>query len=219
MTIEVQSRVKCDFLFFFPLQKNFFGTIRYNTPPKRHLYFCFPFFLPPKFGNRIFEGRSRRISVGDVRIPGKGGGDGVPIQLWRRYRGRLVQVLLSVRYRRRKSLLQARVASHFLLFIAAGSVSPLSGLSLLSFSLSLLKLVEKLYDLGFFFFIFVDGIEQVKDDDGIFILSVDFQRFRKECDVREFYELLEEKPKIALSCVSAAVHKVLVSLSFLVFLI
>lgn len=82
----------------------------------------------------------------------------------------------------------------------------------------MLKLVEKLYDLGFFF-IFVDGIEQVKDDDGIFILSVDFQRFRKECDVREFYELLEEKPKIALSCVSAAVHKVLVSLSFLLFLI
>ncbi|GMN39082.1 hypothetical protein TIFTF001_008313 [Ficus carica] len=52
-----------------------------------------------------------------------------------------------------------------------------------------------------------DLLSQVKDDDGIFILSVDFQRFRKEFDVREFYELLEEKPKIALSCVSAAVHK------------
>ncbi|EXC16277.1 DNA replication licensing factor MCM8 [Morus notabilis] len=56
-----------------------------------------------------------------------------------------------------------------------------------------------------------DILSQVKDNNGIFIFSVDFQRFRKECDVHEFYELLEEKPKIALSCLSAAVHKVLLT--------
>ena len=50
--------------------------------------------------------------------------------------------------------------------------------------------------------------DQVKDDNGMFIFSIDFQRFRKDCDFREFYELLEEKPKIALSCMSVAVHKV-----------
>ncbi|POO01589.1 Mini-chromosome maintenance protein [Trema orientale] len=54
-------------------------------------------------------------------------------------------------------------------------------------------------------------LSQVKDDNGIFILSIDFQRFQKDCDVREFYELLEDKPKIALLCMSASVHKVLLN--------
>ncbi|KAK0583797.1 hypothetical protein LWI29_003222 [Acer saccharum] len=50
---------------------------------------------------------------------------------------------------------------------------------------------------------------QVKDDNGVFILPLDFQNFRKICDVEVFYATLEDKPRIALSCMSAAVHKVL----------
>ena len=49
---------------------------------------------------------------------------------------------------------------------------------------------------------------QVKDDDGVFILSIDFQQFRKVCDLEEFYIMLEDKPKAALLCMSAAIHKV-----------
>ncbi|GLT79312.1 hypothetical protein SLA2020_508050 [Shorea laevis] len=47
----------------------------------------------------------------------------------------------------------------------------------------------------------------VKDDCGVLSLSVDFQQFRKICNLEEFYAKLEEKPKIALLCMSAAVHK------------
>ncbi|XP_062117205.1 probable DNA helicase MCM8 [Humulus lupulus] len=54
-------------------------------------------------------------------------------------------------------------------------------------------------------------LSQVKDDNGIYIFSIDFQRFRKDCDVHEFYELLEDKPKIALLCLSASAHKVLLN--------
>ncbi|KAM6593385.1 hypothetical protein CsatA_001088 [Cannabis sativa] len=54
-------------------------------------------------------------------------------------------------------------------------------------------------------------LSQVKGDNGIYIFSVDFQRFRKDCDIHEFYELLEDKPKIALLCMSASVHKVLLN--------
>ncbi|KAH9671836.1 putative DNA helicase MCM8 [Citrus sinensis] len=50
---------------------------------------------------------------------------------------------------------------------------------------------------------------QVKDDGGVLILSLDFQKFRKICDVELFFETLEEKPRMTLSCMSAAVHKVL----------
>ncbi|KAK2647711.1 hypothetical protein Ddye_015200 [Dipteronia dyeriana] len=50
---------------------------------------------------------------------------------------------------------------------------------------------------------------QVKDDNGVFILPLDFQNFRKICDVEVFYATLEDKPRMALSCMSAAVHKVL----------
>ncbi|XP_050379375.1 probable DNA helicase MCM8 [Argentina anserina] len=52
-------------------------------------------------------------------------------------------------------------------------------------------------------------LSQVKDEDGVVALWVDFERFRKECDVLEFYEGLEEKPKVALLCMSVAVHKLL----------
>lgn len=50
--------------------------------------------------------------------------------------------------------------------------------------------------------------EQVKDDSGVFILWLDFQNFRKVCDVEAFYVALEDKPKTALLCMSTAVHKV-----------
>ncbi|XP_044482160.1 probable DNA helicase MCM8 [Mangifera indica] len=52
---------------------------------------------------------------------------------------------------------------------------------------------------------------QVKDDSGVFILWLDFQNFRKVCDVEAFYVALEDKPKTALLCMSTAVHKVLLT--------
>ncbi|KAI4300231.1 hypothetical protein L6164_033629 [Bauhinia variegata] len=52
---------------------------------------------------------------------------------------------------------------------------------------------------------------QVKYDYANFVLSLDFQQFQKVCPLGEFYALLEEKPKIALLCMSAAVHKVLIT--------
>ncbi|XP_065617152.1 probable DNA helicase MCM8 isoform X1 [Quercus suber] len=52
---------------------------------------------------------------------------------------------------------------------------------------------------------------QVKDDDGVFVLSIDFQQFRKVCGLEEFYIMLEDKPKAALLCMSAAIHKVLLN--------
>ncbi|PKI62195.1 hypothetical protein CRG98_017568, partial [Punica granatum] len=50
---------------------------------------------------------------------------------------------------------------------------------------------------------------QVKDDDGFSILPLDLLQFRKLCSIELFYELLEEqkRPKEALLCMSAAVHK------------
>ncbi|XP_028775178.1 probable DNA helicase MCM8 [Neltuma alba] len=50
---------------------------------------------------------------------------------------------------------------------------------------------------------------QVKNHHGSFALSLDFQQFQNICHIEEFYKMLEEKPKIALLCMSAAVHKVL----------
>ncbi|XP_004493943.1 probable DNA helicase MCM8 isoform X2 [Cicer arietinum] len=52
---------------------------------------------------------------------------------------------------------------------------------------------------------------QVKNDYGNYVLSLDFQQLKNMCHVEEFYEMLLEKPKIALLCMSAAVHKVLLS--------
>jgi DNA helicase MCM8 len=48
----------------------------------------------------------------------------------------------------------------------------------------------------------------VKNEFGNYVLSLDFQQLKSTCHVEEFYEMLMEKPKIALSCMSAAVHKV-----------
>ncbi|KAG5550000.1 hypothetical protein RHGRI_015086 [Rhododendron griersonianum] len=52
--------------------------------------------------------------------------------------------------------------------------------------------------------------ELVKDDNEIYFLSLDFQQFRKIWELEEFYAVLEEKPKEALLCMGAAVHKVLI---------
>ncbi|KAJ8637003.1 hypothetical protein MRB53_011270 [Persea americana] len=54
-------------------------------------------------------------------------------------------------------------------------------------------------------------ISQVKDDDGLLSLPVDFQQLRKICQVEEFYAALEVEPKEALSCMGAAVKMVLSS--------
>ncbi|WJX79236.1 DNA replication licensing factor mcm8 [Trifolium repens] len=54
-------------------------------------------------------------------------------------------------------------------------------------------------------------VSQVKNEFGNYVLSLDFQQLKSMCHVEEFYEMLMEKPKIALSCMSAAVHKVLLS--------
>ncbi|KAK4481048.1 hypothetical protein RD792_011917 [Penstemon davidsonii] len=50
-------------------------------------------------------------------------------------------------------------------------------------------------------------IDQVKEDDGLFFLPLDFQHFQKVCEIQEFYSILDEKPKDALLCMSAALHK------------
>uniref|UniRef100_F6HQU8 DNA helicase n=1 Tax=Vitis vinifera TaxID=29760 RepID=F6HQU8_VITVI len=52
-------------------------------------------------------------------------------------------------------------------------------------------------------------VSQVKNDDDIFSLSLDFKQFHKICDLEDFYAALDTKPKEALLCMSAAVHKVL----------
>ncbi|KAH7866667.1 hypothetical protein Vadar_023432 [Vaccinium darrowii] len=72
-----------------------------------------------------------------------------------------------------------------------------------------LKLMNKLLE----FFSTPTGqylVSQVKDDDVIYFLSLDFLQFRKICELEEFYATLEEKPKEALLCMSAAVHTVLI---------
>ncbi|XP_034693977.1 probable DNA helicase MCM8 [Vitis riparia] len=50
-------------------------------------------------------------------------------------------------------------------------------------------------------------VSQVKSDDDIFSLSLDFKQFHKICDLEDFYATLDTKPKEALLCMSAAVHK------------
>lgn len=49
---------------------------------------------------------------------------------------------------------------------------------------------------------------QVKDDNEIYFLSLDYQQLQKIWELEEFYAALEEKPKEALLCMGAAVHKV-----------
>ncbi|XP_062165844.1 probable DNA helicase MCM8 isoform X2 [Alnus glutinosa] len=57
-----------------------------------------------------------------------------------------------------------------------------------------------------------DLASQIKDDDGLFVLSMDFKQFRKICGLEEFYLMLEDRPKIALLCMSAAIHKVMLTI-------
>ncbi|KAL6336291.1 hypothetical protein AAG906_014460 [Vitis piasezkii] len=54
-------------------------------------------------------------------------------------------------------------------------------------------------------------VSQVKNDDDIFSLSLDFKQFHKICDLEDFYATLDTKPKEALLCMSAAVHKQVLS--------
>ncbi|KAL2533674.1 minichromosome maintenance 8 [Abeliophyllum distichum] len=54
-------------------------------------------------------------------------------------------------------------------------------------------------------------VSQVKEDNGLFFVPLDFQKFRKVCELGEFYATMEERPKDALLCMRAALHKVLFS--------
>uniref|UniRef100_A0A6N2LC87 Probable DNA helicase MCM8 n=1 Tax=Salix viminalis TaxID=40686 RepID=A0A6N2LC87_SALVM len=56
-----------------------------------------------------------------------------------------------------------------------------------------------------------DLASQVKDKNGAYYLSIDFQQFQNIRELEEFYATLEEKPKVALSCMGAAAHKVFLS--------
>ncbi|URD79669.1 ATPase family associated with various cellular activities (AAA) [Musa troglodytarum] len=49
-------------------------------------------------------------------------------------------------------------------------------------------------------------LSQVQDDCGTFFLPINMQHFQKACGIDEFYAVLEEAPKEALSCMGAAVH-------------
>ncbi|XP_051130442.1 probable DNA helicase MCM8 isoform X2 [Andrographis paniculata] len=51
-------------------------------------------------------------------------------------------------------------------------------------------------------------LDQVKEDDGFFIIPLDFQQLRKTAQIQKFYAALEDKPKDALLCMRAALHKV-----------
>ncbi|RAL53674.1 hypothetical protein DM860_012289 [Cuscuta australis] len=52
-------------------------------------------------------------------------------------------------------------------------------------------------------------VSQVKDDDGILFLPLDFEQFQNVCKIRKFYMTLDDRPKEALLCMSAALHKVM----------
>ncbi|XP_070037968.1 probable DNA helicase MCM8 isoform X2 [Nicotiana tomentosiformis] len=51
-------------------------------------------------------------------------------------------------------------------------------------------------------------VSQVKEVDGTFSLPLDFLQFRKLSELQEFCVILESKPKDALLCMSASLHKV-----------
>ncbi|PIA38676.1 hypothetical protein AQUCO_02700121v1 [Aquilegia coerulea] len=52
-------------------------------------------------------------------------------------------------------------------------------------------------------------VSQVRDDDNQFYLPLDFQQFRKKCEVDGFLANLQKDPKEALLSIGAAVHEVL----------
>uniref|UniRef100_A0A803N9H1 DNA helicase n=1 Tax=Chenopodium quinoa TaxID=63459 RepID=A0A803N9H1_CHEQI len=51
-------------------------------------------------------------------------------------------------------------------------------------------------------------VPQVKHEDDTFSLTLNYQKFRKICDLECFFVNLEEYPKEALLCMGAAIHKV-----------
>ncbi|XP_021730627.1 probable DNA helicase MCM8 [Chenopodium quinoa] len=51
-------------------------------------------------------------------------------------------------------------------------------------------------------------VSQVKHEDDAFSLTLNYQEFRKICDLECFFVNLEEYPKEALLCMGAAIHKV-----------
>ncbi|KAF5206952.1 Dna replication licensing factor mcm2 [Thalictrum thalictroides] len=52
-------------------------------------------------------------------------------------------------------------------------------------------------------------VSQVRDDDNQFYLPLDFQQFRKKCEINCFLAILQKDPKEALLSIGAAVHEVL----------
>ncbi|CAH1452171.1 unnamed protein product [Lactuca virosa] len=76
-----------------------------------------------------------------------------------------------------------------------------------------MQLTKTLYEQFFSTADGLDFISQVKKEDILFILPLDFQHFRKVCMLEEFYDALERNPKEALLCMSAAVHTTLHSKS------
>ncbi|KAL9228028.1 hypothetical protein vseg_003647 [Gypsophila vaccaria] len=52
-------------------------------------------------------------------------------------------------------------------------------------------------------------VSQVKHEDGIFSLSINFEEFKKICSLEDFYSNLEKTPKDALLCMGMAIHKVM----------
>nr|GEU65863.1 probable DNA helicase MCM8 [Tanacetum cinerariifolium] len=75
----------------------------------------------------------------------------------------------------------------------------------------LLLLTSKLHDQFFAIPDRSDFISHVKKEDILHIFPLDFHHFKKECVIQEFYDAFERKPKEALLCMSAALHKVLYS--------
>ncbi|XP_021891507.1 probable DNA helicase MCM8 isoform X2 [Carica papaya] len=51
--------------------------------------------------------------------------------------------------------------------------------------------------------------KQVKCDGAVYSLSLDLSKFRKVCDIGNFFAILDNKPRITLTCMSAAVHKIM----------
>ncbi|XP_026418412.1 probable DNA helicase MCM8 isoform X1 [Papaver somniferum] len=71
-----------------------------------------------------------------------------------------------------------------------------------------LKLITDLSDF-FSSTIGANLVFQVKHGEGPLYLPIDLQQLRKICNVESFYIFLEDEPRLALSCMGASVHKVL----------
>ncbi|XP_078180003.1 minichromosome maintenance 8 isoform X2 [Carex rostrata] len=49
-------------------------------------------------------------------------------------------------------------------------------------------------------------LSKIEDENGAFSLPIDFERFKKICEVQDLYSSLQESPKEALLCLGAAAH-------------